>query len=87
MRQRLDELEIREAALPEQREGMNEPAPTRQLRPNATNTGRAKVADREVLLNAPAIRAEASDDLRALIERVVLTPSRDVTSKPTGLPR
>jgi site-specific DNA recombinase len=40
------------------------------------------VANLEASLNAPEIRAEASDALRALIERVVLTPDLDA---PDGL--
>ena len=48
--------------------------PTLRLHPNAADIYRSKVADLEASLNAPAIRAEASEALRALIERVVLTP-------------
>ena len=53
-----------------------------RLHPNAADIYRAKVADLEASLNAPEIRAAASDALRALIERVVLTPDADA---PDGL--
>ena len=43
---------------------------------------RGKVVDLQASLNAPEIRAAASDALRALIERVVLTPDADA---PDGL--
>jgi hypothetical protein len=44
-----------------------------------------KVADLEASLNAPEIRAEASDALRALIEPVVLTPDADAPDGQTTL--
>ena len=82
LRKRLNELETHKAALQRQRERTTEPAPAIRLHPNAADIYRAKVADLEASLNAPAIRAEASDALRALIERVVLTPDADA---PDGL--
>jgi site-specific DNA recombinase len=82
LRKRLSELETRKEALQRQREGFGNPAPVIRLRPNAADIYRAKVADLEASLNAPEIRAEASDALRALIDRVVLTPDADA---PDGL--
>jgi hypothetical protein len=82
LRRRLRELETHKAALHQQRESMGKPAPAIRLHPNAADIYRAKVADLEASLNAPEIRAEASDALRALIERVVLTPDADA---PDGL--
>jgi|HubBroStandDraft_1064217.scaffolds.fasta_scaffold202720_2 hypothetical protein len=61
---------------------MNKPAPAIRLHPNTGHICRAMVADLEASLNAPEVRAEASDALRALIERVVLTPDADA---PDGL--
>ena len=70
LRQRLSELETHKAALQRQRERTTEPGPVIRLHPNAADIYRAKVAGLEASLNAPEIRAEASDALRALIERV-----------------
>ena len=61
---------------------MSEPAPRIRLIPNAADLYRAKVADLEASLNAPQIKAEASDALRAPIDKVVLTPAPDA---PDGL--
>ena len=82
LRKRLNELETRKEALQKQREDLGGPAPEIRLHPNAADIYRAKVADLEASLNAPEIRAEASDALRALIDRVVLTPNADA---PDGL--
>jgi hypothetical protein len=48
--------------------------PTIRRHPNAADIYRSKVTDLEASLNAPAIIAEASEALRALIERAMLTP-------------
>ena len=77
LRNRLSELETPKTALQQQRERMNKPVTTMQLHPNAAEIYRTKVADLEASLNAPEIRTEASDALRALIERIVLTPDAD----------
>jgi site-specific DNA recombinase len=81
LRQRLSELEARKAALQEQREAMNKPVPTIRLHSNAAYIYVATVADLEASLSAPEIRAEASDAVRALIERVVLTPDADALDR------
>jgi site-specific DNA recombinase len=80
VRNRLTELEACQAALRQQRE-RSESVPTILLHPNAADIYRSKVADLETSLNAPEIRAEASDALRALIERVVLTPDAGAPDK------
>jgi site-specific DNA recombinase len=49
-------------------------APPARLRPNTAEIYKAKVADLAASLNAPEIRAEASDAVRSVIDRVVLTP-------------
>ncbi len=53
-----------------------------RLTADAATVYRDKVADLEASLNAPAIRTEAAEALRSLIERVVLTPDADA---PDGL--
>ena len=78
---RLTELEAGKSDLAGQLAGLNDPRPVRLL-PDAAAIYAAKVADLETSLNAPEIRAEASEALRCLIERVVLTP--DPTA-PDGL--
>ncbi len=60
---------------------MSEPAPKVRLHPNAAGLYRAKVAALEASLNAPEIKAEASDALRALIDKVVLTPDPDAPDR------
>ena len=60
---------------------MSESAPTVTLHPNAAEIYRAKVATLEASLNAPEIKAEASDALRALIDRVVLTPDTNAPDR------
>ena len=82
LRHRLNELETSKAGLQQQRDDESKPTPAIRLHPNAANIYRAKVADLEASLNAPEIRVEASEALRALIERVVLTPDTD---EPDGL--
>jgi hypothetical protein len=52
-----------------------------RLHPNAADIYRAKVVDLEASLNAPEIRATASDALRALIESVALTPDMDAPDR------
>jgi site-specific DNA recombinase len=82
LRKRLSELETRKEALQKQQESLGNPEPVIRLHPNAADIYRAKVADLESSLNGPEIRAEASDALRAPIDRVVLTPDADA---PDGL--
>ena len=74
LRQRLDDLEARKADLKSQIETAGTAPPPIRLHPGAADVYRAKVADLEAALNAPGFRAEASEALRALIERVVLIP-------------
>jgi site-specific DNA recombinase len=81
LRARLNELEARKATLTTERAQADAPPPTR-LHPNAAALYAAKVAELETALNAPAIRSEAAAALRALIDRVVLTPD---AAAPDGL--
>ena len=82
LRKRLSEIEARKVLLQKERDELSEPVTAIRLHPNAADIYSAKVADLEASLNAPEIRAAASDALRALIERVVLTPDADA---PDGL--
>ena len=58
------------------------PSVRTRLHPNAAEIYRAKVADLEASLNAPEIQQEASEALRSMISKVVLTPDG---SAPDGL--
>ena len=82
LRKRLSEIEARKVALQKQRDELSEPVTAIRLHPNAADIYRAKVVDLEFSLNAPEIRATASEALRGLIERVALTPDMDA---PDGL--
>ena len=53
-----------------------EPPSVVQLHPNAAEIYRRKVAELERALNDEAIKANAAEILRSLIDRVVLTPRR-----------
>ena len=77
LRARLDELEARKKALAADLAAQDAPAPTVALHPKAAEAYREQVADLEDALNDPELRMEASDALRALIEKVVLTPDPD----------
>ena len=81
LRARLDELEARKAALTADLATQDQPAPA-VLHPKAAEAYRRQVADLEAALNDPEVRMEASEALRSLIEKVVLTPDADV---PDGL--
>ncbi|HEY6432147.1 MAG TPA: recombinase family protein [Acetobacteraceae bacterium] len=82
LRSRLAELEARKRNLESRIEAAGAQPPPIQLHPGAAEIYRAKVADLEAALNAPEIRSEASEALRALIERVTLTTDPDA---PDGL--
>ena len=73
LRARLTELETAKTRLAAEIANLVAPSPLR-LHPNAAALYAAKVADLEVSLNAPEIRAEATEALQSLIARVVLTP-------------
>lgn len=75
-------LGARRAALEEEQASLQasidpEPAPALRLHPGIAEIYAAKVANLEVALNDPAIRAEANELLRGLVERVELTPKPD----------
>jgi site-specific DNA recombinase len=53
-----------------------------RLHPNAAEVYRRKVAELELALNDDAIKAEAGEIIRSLIDRIVLTPS---AGAPDGL--
>jgi hypothetical protein len=68
LRTRRTELEASKNELAAQRAALVDPPPVRLL-PNSASIYAAKVADLEASLNAPDIRAQASEALRSLIER------------------
>ena len=74
-RTRLLELEGEKAALERQ---LSEPeaVPYPSIHPNLVNLYRRKVAALEEVLNDPGIRLEASEILRSLIDKIVVTPER-----------
>jgi len=53
---------------------MSPPQPAPRVHPNLAEVYRRKVERLEEALNEPDARAEAAEALRALIERIVLTP-------------
>jgi site-specific DNA recombinase len=76
MRGRLEELEARKAALTGELAKVEQAAPAVVLHPNAAEIYRERVAELELALNKPELRAETTEILRGLIERVVLTPDQ-----------
>ncbi len=82
VRRRLEELDARKVAIKLDIDVLGVRPPPIQLHPNAAEIYRAKVAELEAALNAAEIRAEASEALRALIDRVVLVPDGEA---PDGL--
>ena len=84
-RTRLLELEGEKAALERQ---LSEPeaVPYPSLHPNLVNLYRRKVAALEEVLNDPGIRLEASEILRSLIDKIVVTPERQhAAPNPNGV--
>ena len=79
---RLTELEQSKAAAAAELSAANAPMPSVRLHPNAASLYRAKVTDLEAALSAPAVKQEASEALRGLIDRVTLTPDAEA---PNGL--
>jgi hypothetical protein len=53
-----------------------------RLHPNAAEIYRRKVAELELALNDDAVKAEAGEIIRSLIDRIVLTPAAEA---PDGL--
>ena len=53
------------------------PAPQPVLHPNMSRLYHSNVSDLANALNEPDVRREAAEALRALIDKVVLTPSED----------
>ena len=84
LKQRLNELEAQQKDLQAQADVAGKPEPVVHLHPNAAELYATKVADLQTALNDPAVRAEATDALRLLIERIVLTPD---DAAPDGLAR
>ena len=82
LKSRLDEFEAQKRKLGDELKAAEAPAPRVRLTVDATAIYRAKVADLQASINAPDIRAEATEALRSLIERVVLLPA---PSAPDGL--
>jgi site-specific DNA recombinase len=67
------ELERRNAEL----DGIKPPAQIARLHPNVAEIYRQKVAHLEVALNDPALREEAAEVLRGLIDEIRLAPAGD----------
>jgi site-specific DNA recombinase len=74
-RDRLLELERRKAEL----DGVRPPAQIMRFHPNVAEVYRQKVAHLEEALNDPALRTEAAEVLRGLIEEIRLAPESDGT--------
>jgi hypothetical protein len=74
LKQRLNELEAQKRQLEDQLSRAAAPAPVVRLHPNAAALYAAKVVDLQAALNQPAIRTEAMESLRTLIDKVILTP-------------
>ena len=74
MTDQLRALEAEQDSLKAELEAISAPAPAALLHPNAAAIYREKVANLAESLNAPDIKLEASEILRTLIEKVVLTP-------------
>lgn len=81
LKERMRELETRKAELATALVAQPEPSPVK-LHPNLSELYRRKVGELEIALNDESIKAEASDLLRSLIDKVVLTPTVDA---PNGL--
>ena len=79
MKARMDELEAEKAMLEERLAAAPEP-PKIRLHPNLPGLYREKVAALEQALADPAIKAEAAEVIRSLIERITLTPREDGVS-------
>jgi len=74
LKERMKALEKRKAEIEGLLAGADAP-PVIRLHPNMAEVYRLKVAELEVALNDDSIKAEASELLRSLIDRVVLTPA------------
>jgi len=76
LKERMRELEARKGELAA---GLAQPsqAPAVALHPNLSEIYRRKVAELEAALNDDSIKSEASEILRSLIDKVVLTPAPD----------
>ena len=81
LRKRLTELECREVEIEEALSTAAVPSPV-ALHPDTAGLYATKVGKLADSLNDPAVRIEAAETIRALIERVVLTPDADA---PNGL--
>ena len=79
---RLKKLEGRQTEIAQKLLEFRNPAPIPQLSAAGAEIYKAQVANLETALNDPEIRAEASEALRSLIEKVVLTPDAE---SPDGL--
>jgi site-specific DNA recombinase len=81
LKERMKGLEARKAELSAVLATAPEVAPV-ELHPNLAELYRRKVSELELALNDDSIKAEASDILRSLIDKVVLSPAADA---PNGL--
>jgi site-specific DNA recombinase len=81
LKDRMQALEARKAELTTVLNAAAEVAPV-ELHPNLAELYRRKVSELELALNDDSIKAEASDILRSLIDKVVLSPAADA---PNGL--
>ena len=81
LKERMQALEARKAEVTTTLNAAAEVAPI-ELHPNLAELYRRKVSELELALNDDSIKAEASDILRSLIDKVVLSPAADA---PNGL--
>ncbi len=75
VKDKMAELEARKAQLENDLNAALAPQPV--LHPNMSRLYHSKVSDLANALNEPDVRSEAAEALRALIDKVVLTPSED----------
>ena len=82
LRSRMTDLEQRRAALKARIAAATVPPPKVVLHPNVSALYSEKVANLRAALTDPAVQPEATEILRGLMERIVLTPDAD---EPDGL--
>jgi len=73
LKERMHGLEVRRVELASALTAQPEAAPI-ELHPNLAELYRRKVGELETALNDESIKAEASEILRSLVDKVVLTP-------------
>ena len=72
--ERLDKLQARQAEIEAELQTVQAPAPVPRLTERGVALYQEKVANLQASLNDPLVKQEASEALRTLIEKIVLTP-------------